>query len=325
MNACNNNNNNKQHQLPEFAGYFSKSKINQKGKKIVFQDSTNGIYSANLDDLIVEKRFSCGEMIYDFDLVPFRSSFTEEDSSIILTSKNTPWQLKNLADGTTKATYPTIDQREINQFPLATAASFDGKRIAAGCTNGTVSLFETAFENSCTVLKLPSVKGCISHLSFSAFAADSLFFAAYQEGNIFGLADLRCVEAPLIWSNDSAASFGIHTVKQVTEHLLLTAVRRDPFIDCWDLRMMLDKVASIPRATPQTFQKMHFDIGYTASGNACVVAGDANGSLRSTNLQTLACESISLSNSRNWQFPQLLLRGTHQAHFIVFALEEPEN
>ena len=135
------------------------------------------------------------------------------------------------------------------------------------------------------------------------FSSSSSAFAAYQEGNIFGLADLRCVEAPLIWSNDAAASFGIHTVKQVTEHLLLTAVRRNPFIDCWDLRMMQDKVASIPRATPQTFQKMHLDIGYTASGNACVVAGDANGSLGSTNLQTLACESISLSNNNELAIP----------------------
>ena len=299
---------NKQQQLPDFAGdYFSKSKIDRTGKKIVFQDSTNGIYSGYLDEMIVEKRFVCGEEIYDFDLVAMEHSITEEDSSIIVTSKNAPLQLKNLTDGMTKATYPTIDQREINQFPVATAASFDGKRIAAGCTNGTISLFETAFENSCTPLKIPSVKGCISHLSFSAFTMNSLFFAAYQEGNIFGLADLRCEEAPLLCFDDSAASFGIYTVKQVTEHLLLTAVRRSSFIDCWDLRMMQEKVASIPRAVPQTFQKMHFDIGYSASGNVCVVAGDANGSLSCTDLQTLACESIPLSSNIELPIPTVSL------------------
>jgi len=262
------------------------------GSTVLTNSNDNILRLFTLPDNIMEKdlyeelspalRMSEGETVYDIGWYPYMNIMNPDTCCFLSTSRDHPVHLWDSTKGKVRCSYRAFDQ--MDELTSANCVSFnlDGSKIYCGF-NKKIRIFDSSrpgrecTEISTVAPKNRSRKGRGPRSAFHQSGIISCIDFSTQYDGLYALGSYNKTVG-LYASNTDKALFmltghqgGITQVKFTYDgYYLLTGGRKDPEIQCWDLRDTTRPLFKMLRNV-LTNQTIQFDIdrygSYVASGD----------------------------------------------------------
>ncbi|CAD7695840.1 unnamed protein product [Ostreobium quekettii] len=203
-----------------------------------------------------------GEIIYDYAWYPAMVATEPVSCCCASTSRAHPIHLWDCLTGALRATYRSYDNVDEITAALSVAFQQDGRKLYAGFDK-TIRVFDTVRpgrDSQCVATFRKASDGQRGIISCFAFppGSQSGFFVA---GSYFGTVGIYGHDTCGLECLLEGHTGGVTQVQFSRDgNYLYSSARKDGSIHCWDVRFTQQVVYSMTRRTPDTQQRIQFDI-----------------------------------------------------------------